>query len=285
MIKKTLPLLILLSVSAVFSVDLQSLNLPQDARMLALSGAGIGNSANPVINPAGLSDVSERRIWFSINSWIADIKGSHFKLIWDQENPKMFTVQTWNLEDIELRGLIPSDEPDGTFESHWASAAVAAAYDFGEFPVGLVLRGNTGKLFNESYYGATLDIGTVHAFSDHFSLGAVIRNLGFVSSDSLRQSLPVQAGAGAGIQIPSLPLMTLADVVYTEEHELTIRTGMEYDLQMAVVRLGGAFSDGYKTLSAGFNLRLRHWEVGYGISFPEENALGTPQFFEFVYLF
>ncbi|NOZ08694.1 MAG: hypothetical protein GXO91_07465 [FCB group bacterium] len=279
--KKCLRLLsALLLLSAGFSLGTQAFNIPVNARSLALSGSGIGGTDDPYANPAGIHNLRPSELGFSHNSWIGDISGNQVSLAWGKKRPFLLTLQSWNLEDIQLWGEVPQAEPLGTFGSHWIAAGITTGFRVKDYKAGLTLRSSLAKLYTASSSAVTLDGGLTRALNDHFSIGGTLKNIG-VLSGSLKQSLPVVTGVGLVYRRAAQRLRFAADLTYDSAHGGIFSGGVQKGWAHFDFLAGILLSQDQTRVSSGFSFRYHRFEVTYGVAFHENSLLGLPQFLDF----
>ncbi len=270
----------LICTSFAWSIGFQALNFPQNAYQLALSGAGLGGEVHPLANPAAILVQKQPHLQFSHNNWFGDVSGNQFMVAWNKQRPQLLTLQTWDLNDIELWGEIPDEEPLGEFGVHWLATAYTRGYHFGEWNTGFTFRASYAKLYTETNSAVTVDVGASRIFNDNISLGFVLKNIGYSAGD-LDMTLPVTIGGGITYLRPDFETVFMLDMAYTEEHDVIINGGIEKSWNSFKL-LGGFLASGDQIrYSAGFAVKYRRWEIAYGAAFHENDILGMPNFIDF----
>jgi len=271
--KKVILLVCIIQMS--WAVGFQALQFPQNARMLATSSAGIGGANGPVVNPASIYAMNNRSLSFSWNNWLGDIRGTNFGIGWNVNNPQMFTLQTWNLEDIELWGDSPGAKPLGVFETHWVAGSYTRGFNVKGWQTGATVRASYSRLYTESSSGFTVDFGSIHAVTNDLSVGAVIKNAGFISGD-MKMSLPLTLGAGAVYEMTKLNSSIAADVIWDDEHGMGFNGSAAVGWKYFSLLGGTLLSADQQRFSTGFNFDYRRYSVTGGVAFHDSSSLGIP---------
>ena len=271
----------ILLVSATWAIGLQGLIIPQNGQILSTASAGIAGDIDPVLNPA-MNTSSHSYLQFSLNRWLGDVSGSRTLFRWGSEIPKQLSIQSWSAKELELWGNSPDDRPLGTFGVHWAAAAFSISHHLNTpYRFGLRIQTNYSHLFTESLTGITLDAGTIIPLGSSFTLGAVIRNLGYEYTNNLRAELPVEVGIGAAVKFPFIQTSILTDLLYNITNGQELRTGIITHWKWLNLNAGTSISENRNAKSIGFSFNYRRWKINYGIYFHENSAvLGTPQFLD-----
>ena len=221
-------------------------------------------------------------IQFSLNNWLGDVNGSHTLFRWGNEIPKQLSIQTWNANDLELWEDSPDEDPLGTFGVHYVAAAYSMSHDFNTpYRFGLRIQTNYSHLFTESIYGFTLDAGSIIPLGSLFTLGVVIRNLGYEYTNNLHAKLPMEGGIGAALKLPFVQASILTDMLYNTNNGQEFRTGITTQWKWLNLNAGTSISEKRNAKSIGFSFDYRRWKINYGIYFHENSdVLGIPQFLD-----
>ncbi len=270
----------LLFVTPGLPLGTQAFIIPVNARSLALSGSGIGGMDDPYANPAAIDNLQHSELGFSHNSWIGDISGNQVSFAWGDRWPYLLTLQSWNLDDLQLRGEVPQAEPLGTFGSHWIAAGITTGFSVKGYKAGFTLRTSLVKLYTASSSAITLDGGLTKTLNEHFSFGGTLKNIGAFSG-SLKQSLPVVTGLGLVYRKADLRLRLAADLAYDSVHGGVFSGGLTKGWAHFDFLAGLLLSQGQARMSSGFSFRYRRFEITYGVAFHENSFLGLPQFLDF----
>ena len=278
--KESLIIFIILITSS-WAIGLQSLVIPQSGQILATSGTGIAGDIDPALNPA-MNIANHPYLQFSLNRWLGDVSGSHTLFRWGSEVPKQLSIQSWSAKNLELWGDHPDDRPLGTFGVHWAAAAFSISHHFNTpYRFGLRIQTNYSHLFTESLTGITLDAGTIVPLGSSLTLGAVIRNLGYIYKNNIRAELPVEGGIGAAIKLPIIKASILTDLLYNTSNGKELRVGITTHWKWLNLNAGTSIAENRNAKAMGFSFNYRRWKINYGIYFHENSAvLGIPQFLD-----
>ena len=268
-----------------WSIGLQALNIPNDAYSLALSGSGIGGQLDIWINPSAIHLQDHRSIGITHRNWFGEISGEHLSVNWNRDKPKYWSIQSWNVNDLDLWGDIPQEEPTGKFGVRWLSSSFTTGFDMNEWQGGITLRLNYVRLFTETMKGITTDIGVVRKLSPNLNFGVVMRNIGYEYSDSLRHHLPWSLGTGIGLMDLFYSTDVMIDAVIEEEHGFLFKIGAINNGEYLSIILGTIINKDETIFSTGFSFAYRRWKLSYGISFHKNQILGIPQFIDLVYHF
>ena len=103
--------------SFIFSFGVQSFSLPHNALELSNSNSGIANSDNININASGINNI-KNSVSFSSLSWYQGVKGSNIDFKWGKTKHHYINIYNLSADNIELRDLVPNDNPIGLFDIH-----------------------------------------------------------------------------------------------------------------------------------------------------------------------
>ena len=271
----------ILLINAIWAIGLQGLVIPQNGQILATAGTGIAGDIDPALNPA-MNISSHPYMQFSLNRWLGEVSGSHTLFRWGGEIPKQVSIQSWSAKDLELWGDSPDDRPLGSFGVHWAAAAFSISHHFNTpYRFGLRIQTNYSHLFAESLSGITLDAGTIVPLSSSLILGAVIRNIGYEYTNSLKAELPMEGGLGVAVKLPFVQTSILTDLLYNASNGQELRIGIITHWKWLNLNAGTSISENRNAKSMGFSFNYRRWKINYGIYFHENSSvLGIPQFLD-----
>ena len=118
---------IILLINLSFSVDILSIQLPENVKSLSYAGYGIASRNNYVANPASLSASEKSYFEFSGNQWLFDIKGSYLGYI---DKNLLLSAYYWKVDDIEFYEDTPSSSPLDTFGSKTFFMNLAQGFSF-----------------------------------------------------------------------------------------------------------------------------------------------------------
>ena len=125
--KRHFYIILLLNLS--WAIGLQGLVIPSNSTILSTAGTGIAANLYPALNP-DIKISNHSFLQYSINNWLGGIKGSNTLFRLKNKYHNQISIQTWNLEDLELWGNSPADTPIEKFGTHYISMAYSMSYDF-----------------------------------------------------------------------------------------------------------------------------------------------------------
>ena len=255
-----------------WAIGLKSLLIPVDAVSMASSSSGIALSESVKINPAIIGSQKSNSLSVSLNNWLGDVKGSSLSHYW--KNQYVY-INSYQVEDIELRGLTPDDEAIGNFSVRWVSLAYGHGFKLSEnLHVGVEAQGIYSRLYTQTTKGFVGNLGAIYSSNDKYKFGLIAKNVGYVDSD-LNEDYPLEIGVGIAWNI-NQPIWLKFDVIKNEFSGTIIRSAI--DVRLNYFTFTGGFSqyDSNQYFSGGIKLDYRHWSIAYGILSQEVSALGTP---------
>ena len=236
------------------------------------------------LNPALYSEKkSNSNLMLNRGSWIGDISLTSLGYI-QKVNSKTFYfgARYSGLSDLEFRGEKPEDEPLGYFSSYGLSFTSGLSLSKNNQKFGLSLSYISLGIYTESSSGISLGFGYLAKFKKEFNLGVSIQNLGRMSSlYSDAPELPLRLIFGSSKLIS---LSNFNNTVYTsiELNSINKQIKRKYNfgnkLNWKQIDILGGFSisENVNYVSMGLNLKLKKYEISYGINFNSHN-LGDPQ--------
>ena len=270
----------ILAFSLSWSIGLQGLIIPQNGQVLYTAGTGIAGNIDPSLNPA-MTATTPTYLQFSLNHWLADIKGSHTAYHWGGKIPQHITLQSWNAKDIQLWGDVPDDRSLGTFSVHYISAAYSLSHNLNTpYRFGFRLQTNYSHLFTESMSGVTLDAGVLLPLNSFITAGIVVRNLGYEYTPNLRSELPIVSGIGVAIKLPLINTSVMTDVLYKKDNRAEIHIGCKTHSKWLNLHTGISIHEKRIAQALGFSFHFRQWLISYGVYQHENSILGLPIFLD-----
>jgi len=269
----------ILFLSFTYAIGLKALVIPQNALVLSLSNTGIGDNLAAEINPASLCALNPH-LGFSKNKWYGELGGQKISSLFSEN--KYFSFESLSVDDIELRDEIASDTPLGFFGAYWYSVDYSQSFkvpNLNSFSIGYRLKFNLSKMYDESMYGVTADIGIIKQLKDNLSLGFVIKNFGKEYKSNLNANTPSTIGLGMSYNIPVLRLNILSDIIYQDDiilNKIALKTNFPY----VNLIFGTTRGDNYTDFSMGLVIEIKKWSIIYGSLKHDNDLLGTPSSFE-----
>ena len=170
--------LILIS-NLVFSFGVHSFYLPQNAFELSNSNSGIGNSENININFSSINNLNDF-ISFSKINWYQDVTGDNIEYKWrTKDSHHYISLFSLYANKIELRDILPSDNPEGLFNIQH----ISFSYGFGHkilnsINMGIQSNFNYNQLYIDESIGFNFDIGLSYQVNNKMYFGLSIQKLG-----------------------------------------------------------------------------------------------------------
>lgn len=195
-------------------------------------------------------------------------------------------IQYAGIDGLEQR-IIPSLDPENTFEAYDMSFKSGLAYRYNKLAVGFAIGWMIEKI--EAWRGSAFnaDFGMQYQLNDKVNLGASATNLGSdfnltkpgsVSSRDI--ALPKTYSFGGSYKYDKY--LGSADIVYVDE-ETHLHLGAEGRVhELFLIRAGYMLNYDSKTFSAGITFEKRNITVDYAFV-PYSNDLGTSHLFNLTF--
>ncbi|MBD3225063.1 MAG: PorV/PorQ family protein [Caldithrix sp.] len=251
------------------------LKIDVDARAAAMGGAYTALSSGATAtfwNPAGLNHTDSRSLHLMHNSWIADIRQEFLAVQFMRGRHNLaFSVNTFIIPGIEIRGEVPTVEPSGTVEAlNFAAALSYATIIKEDWQVGINLKYLYEKYYMELAPGWAADLGLKKTdIWRGMDWGLTMQNLGKMAVLKNRQTnLPMLIRTGLAYELPwtvtgQSPIMA-TDIQYVKDDKVSVRLGGELRLlQYIALRSGLILNDETTYWTGGFGLRFRDYVLHY----------------------
>ena len=269
--------------SFIFSFGVQSFSLPHNALELSNSNSGIAHSNNININASGIVNM-KNTISFSSIEWYQGVKGSNTDYKWGDKNHYYLSVYNLKASDIELRDLVPNDNPIGLFDIHH----ISLSYGFGsnlsqKIDIGVKLNFSYNQLYIDESYGYHMNFGISYLYNRFLSFGLTAQQIGMSQHADTYHKYPILAGAGTSLNIDKLNSTINADIVFEEElnSPVSLKISSISKFNGLSVIAGYNFNENKQEFSCGFSFKYRKIQFDYGIGF--HKSLGSPIIFSFKY--
>jgi len=269
--------------SFIFSFGVQSFSLPHSALEISNSNSGIGNSNNININAAGVNNI-KNSVSFSSVSWYQGVQGSNIDFKWGEKKHHYINLYNLSANDIELRDLVPNDNPIGLFDIHH----ISLSYGFGthisnKLNVGIKTNFNYNQLYVDESYGYHINLGASYLYNKCLSFGITLQQLGLEKYNNKNHIYPLLVGSGASINLNKLNTQINTDIIFQEEldNPLSLNVSSISTFSSFSIITGYHFNEDKQEFSCGFSFKYRKIEFDYGISF--HNNLDSPTIFSFKY--
>ena len=269
--------------SFIFSFGVQSFSLPHNALQLSNSNSGIANSDNININASGINNI-KNSVSFSSLSWYQGVKGSNIDFKWGDTKHHYINIYNLSADNIELRDLVPNDNPIGLFDIHH----ISISYGFGtslskKINIGAKANFNYNQLYIDESYGGYINLGLSYLYSQFLSFGLTAQQIGFDYYNNTNYTYPILLGAGTSLNFANLNTQISTDIIYNEELNSPISVTISAISKFNGLKIitGYYFNENKQELSCGFSFRYRKIQFDYGIGF--HDSLGSPTIFSFKY--
>ena len=269
--------------SFIFSFGVQSFSLPHNALEISNANSGIGNSDNININASGINNI-KNNISFSSIAWYQGVKGSNIDFKWGKENHHYINLYNLSANNIELRDLVPNDNPIGLFDIHHLSLS----YGFGtnildKINIGAKANFSYNQLYVDESYGYHMNFGISYLHNQFLSFGLTAQQLGIEKYNNTSYNYPLLLGTGASINFSKLNTQINTDIIFQEELDspLSLNLSSISTFNSFSIITGYHFNEDKQEFSCGFSFKYRKIEFDYGIGF--HNNLDSPIIFSFKY--
>ena len=280
---------IILLIKVSFSVDILSIQLPENVESLSYNGYGIASKNNYTANPSLLSDSQDSYFEFSSNQWLFDVKGSYFSYI--NEN-LMLSSHYWGVDDIESYNDTPSASPLNTFGSKTYLLKLSQGFNFDKHQFGYSAKYSYMNLLEYENKGFALDLGYCFNFNSSSSVAIMINNIntGFKDEDQIPQILVI----GGSQKIKNIPITLNLDFFFEYEKSQYNHgkgtgsyQGIVYNNQyFDFIASHCYYSDSKESdLALGFKFLWKNLGVSISTMIKEEDSVGTPTFYQLSYYF
>jgi len=269
--------------SFIFSFGVQSFSLPHNALEISNANSGIGNSDNININASGINNI-KNTISFSSIAWYQGVKGSNIDFKWGKENHHYINLYNLSANNIELRDLVPNDNPIGLFDIHHLSLS----YGFGtnildKINIGAKANFSYNQLYVDESYGYHMNFGISYLHNQFLSFGLTAQQLGIEKYNNTSYNYPLLLGTGASINFSKLNTQINTDIIFQEELDspISLNVSSTSTFNSFAIITGYHFNEDKQEFSCGFSFKYRKIEFDYGIGF--HNNLDSPIIFSFKY--
>ena len=275
--------LILIS-NLVFSFGVHSFYLPQNAFELSNSNSGIGNSENININFSSINNLNDF-ISFSKINWYQDVTGDNIEYKWrTKDSHHYISLFSLYANKIELRDILPSDNPEGLFNIQH----ISFSYGFGHkilnsINMGIQSNFNYNQLYIDESIGFNFDIGLSYQVNNKMYFGLSIQKLGREKFNNEFLNNPILLGIGSTYKLIDYKTDVNIDLIYDEHlinHQVFKISSISKIRALSLIT-GYYFNENKKEFSCGFSFNYRKITFEYGTSF--HKTLGNPKILTFKY--
>ena len=246
------------------------------ARPMSMGKAfvGISDDINSLYwNPAGISQISTKRICFSYSYLLAEIMYGFLGFVYPINKKYIVGTSLAYLYSGEIQGYDKDNKPSGPFTTNDFSLNISCGYKLAKkLYTGATLKFLQERLENISASGYAGDFGIIYKISEIVKVGATIRNIG-PSVTFLTESfnLPTSYNIGCGIFLLEKTLNIGIAYNYPIDYNSEVCLGIEYILKEIVAFRFGykyqftdtAYYDGLSNVSAGIGVKLLNFTFDY----------------------
>ena len=263
--------LLILFFSQGMSTGLQFLSIPSSANELIRFRSPWRNPA--FLNSKGKSD----ELSFAYGKWFGETENISFE--WQGKfrlNSAGLKIRYVGINDIELRGSIPSSEPIGYYGAYGVSSKVVTSFTNGNFNSGLALQMISMQLYQDASSGFAVDFGISWQASKKFTIAGSVLNLGRMNP--LRNERPILPTRLIGMAMYELKG---GDIFFSfESNELVDKPiyslGSNFKLENIFFGATAMINQNSKILSSGIGINLGAYSFSYGFQYGDQN-IGFPQ--------
>ena len=251
-------------------------------------GAIAGSAEAAAYNPAGAYGIEKFSASFGHISYWENIRleTGYFAFAASSRLVVHGGLKYAAIDDLERRGLVPSEDPLAVFDAHDASFKAGAAYRVTDR---ITAGGAMGWYFEKidawSGWAFNIDLGVNAMAMEHLTVGASVTGLGsdLTLSQSTRNSsrpIPLPTTWRVGAAYGYNRLVAAADFVYLDE-SAHAHLGAEFVAhELFQVRTGYMAGYDTKNFSAGASFVQRNLTVDYAFV-PYTKDLGTVHMINF----
>tara|TARA_B100001175_G_C19383834_1_gene577907 strand:- start:123 stop:983 length:861 start_codon:yes stop_codon:yes gene_type:complete len=282
MYKKTIKIFFsLFLLSALWSVGIEAINIPENSKSLALLNSGSASSDNPQINLSSLAFKKNSYISFSSQSWLGNISGSQLLFVLP-DRPILVSVRSVSLSDIEMRDEVASTNPIGYTGARMVDFGLGYGLQNSFVTMGMLIRGNYISLHTYRTHGALIDMSFQRNLNSFSKIALNFKNFGFQEFNNLEGSIPTQIQLGSSFETP-FNFKINFDVINTASKGSDLIGSLEFNTRF--IDLFVSTSSGYlgNNYGLGFEFEYSNWKVSYGTMIHALNYYSRPSFFDLSY--
>lgn len=236
----------------------------------AFSSLNLG-SGSLAYNPAGICTNNSFDVSLSYNKWFGDISNNYFGAVY-KTNIGFFGISMINISTGDIEITAP-DKYDATGYYYNAQeflfGLTYSDYFTDKLQVGITTKLIKSYLFKNFYSSSTfaLDIGTIYNFSNKYTFGITLKNLGndikyINESSNLPTSLSIGFCGNENLSIIHNFFYTIQLLRYSDSNEI-LSLGFEYGYNnIFFMRIGSQYLIGERQ-----DNQVERFSTGFGINF------------------
>ncbi len=259
------------------ATGLAFLRVDVEGRAAGMAGAYTAlakNASGAFWNPAGLAAGRDNDLVLTHHVWLSDISQEYAAAAFTSgQHHFSVSVNVFNIPGIEIRGELPTSDPDGVVDALNFYSAVGYAREMGTWRVGIGLKYLYEKYFLHAASGWAVDLGVQKEnILPQLDWGITVQNMGKMNPlDRVATPLPMILRTGLAYTIDysvlnGKPLVSM-DFEYVKEGPTAARMGVEFPiLSLMAVRAGYYFGSEYKQWTAGLGIYVQSFRFDYALA-------------------
>ena len=264
-------LISILFLSQGMSTGLQFLSIPSSANDLIVF-------RSPWINPAFLNTTGKSdELSFAYGKWFGETENLSFE--WKGKfrlNSAGLKVRYVGINDIELRGNVPSSDPIGYYGAYGVSGKAVTSFTKGNINYGLALQMISMQIYQDASSGFAVDFGISWNVNKKLTMSGSVLNLG--KMNPLKNEKPKLPTRFIGITTYEV---NIGEIFFGfETNELVDKpiynVGSNFKIDNIFFGATAIMNNNSKMISSGIGINLGSYSFSYGFQYGDQN-IGFPQ--------
>ena len=285
------------------SCSFNFLRVGMDARSVALGEAFtalVDDATATYWNPAGLSRIPNHHITGTYLNYVVEIRSGYLGYALPLGKDSGFGVGITYFDHGKIQETTP-DNPTGAGLGKYGANDLSAGFGygrrFGQFYLGMSLKGIYSRIHDYSAHAFACDIGgQSELFSNRLLIGLSARNLGIQTGAFIEEKakLPLNIEFGIGYRLFDRSLLVALDVGKPLDNSFNYEIGIEYlfkeilSLRLGYRSLGQDLKsdsdfDIFTGISSGLGIKVKNHNIDY--AFIPFNDLGNTHRISFTMVF